>query len=43
MIALTPFKPKITVKKADLGTYWMVTLLGAIILVASGLVGFREV
>ncbi len=44
MIACIVFKPYIVIKnKVALGTYWMVTLLGAIILIATSLVPIKEV
>ena len=42
MIALALFKPKIKVGKISIGTYWLVTLAGAAVLLAAGLVGFGE-
>lgn len=43
MVLLTLLKPKINIKGASLGTYWMITLLGAIVLLASKLISFDEV
>ncbi|MGI6228365.1 MAG: SLC13 family permease [Christensenellales bacterium] len=43
MIAAALFKPKIKIGHAEAGTYWMVTLLGAVILLAFGFIGIEEV
>lgn len=43
MIVLTLVKPKISIKGISLGTYWMITLLGAILLVAFQFISIGEV
>ena len=43
MITLTLVKPKVQIKDVGIGTYGMVTLLGALLLLAFGFISFKEV
>jgi arsenical pump membrane protein len=42
MIAFTLFIPKLSVKGITVNTYWIVVLLGALLLFAFGFIGFKE-
>lgn len=43
MIAVTLLKPKLKIRKLSLGTYWMITLLGAVILISAQFIGLGDI
>jgi len=43
MITLTLLKPKLSLGKVQIGTYWLCSLFGAVLLLACSLISFKEV
>ncbi|MDD4005612.1 MAG: hypothetical protein PHD98_00390, partial [Bacilli bacterium] len=43
MIGASLFKPDIKVRKLSINTYWLIPLIGASFLLASGLISFPEI